>query len=383
MKKKMPLDEDVSKILNATYILNGFDLKWLWVPHRISTIGVSINNIHLQNEKLCALMQPTMVGGSHGRKIKYDYQLFYSPIKTETTTYFHGRTPIIELIDGQGKGRVEIPIKKCGLQGLKDYQYTVLVRGFNLDTLPPHEKFGFTTKGFGAWVLPAQIKNGKLQFDFEMRLIANSPRFSRFTGWITDIVDNLRLRKDEEKKEIAGKKVRDPREVDPGYISNGFIDYTIVAAPNGYITNWPDAEIEPSRLYRLKNLKQPNKFKSLITIRGTNQIIYPHAFVGINGFFFELNKDFPKDYGIYVQQTHFENQNFQYDPLTGIMEFNTYAYLRNDPTRITRNKTLTNVQARFSLIQTHDDPHQRIKEKKIKGRTKANKNQGTEIGLIL
>jgi len=378
----MPLDTEVNKLLDSTMVLNGWNLEWLWIPHRISKLGVGIENISVTNNSVSGLLQPNMLGGSHGRKIKYDYSLYYSPIKTETTRFFHGRSPTIDLIDGKGSGSVKLDAKLCGVNGLNKHQYAIILRGFNFNTLAPYENYGFTTKGLGAWILPGVIENGKLKFDFQMRLFAQSPKQNRFIEFCTDLLDNARLRKNENfKNNVCGKNVRDPRLVNPGYMSQGFVDYTIVAAPNGHVTNWPDGKKRPSSLYKLKNLKMPNKFQKVTPIIGTNKIVYPNAFVGINGFYYEVNRDIDKrQYGIYLQKAHFCNKDFDYNPLSGIMEFNTKAFLMNDPTRFTRQRTLTNVRASFALVQTHDD-HSELKEESYSGRTKSDVNKGSETSF--
>ncbi len=283
-------------------LLDGFEFRWKKHPHRINKIGAKIAS----HSGRLTLEGGTWATGEAGSDLA-DHKLFYARLSGSSIRTLDKTSPRLKLTGQIKPGAIEhatatrtiwLNLTKLGLAD--HHRFSVLLRGFSLDTDPSHE-VGFTTKGIGAKVYDVAVYKGA----------HTGTRWLKFKLWLR----------------IEAGKVPERWQKLRHYEASGRVHYTVVALHHGRITRKTHgytlrylAGIEPKRAPATPSAQR-------VVIRGKPGL--SGAVVGLTGFDIRLNPKKRFYSGRYMRDIRVRNHAFHYSKSTGKMSFRCDGYFSN------------------------------------------------------
>ena len=313
---------------HATYILDGFSMRWQKQPHRLSKLaaGMMLVQNDAAGERVSAIGRLVFKGGAWSEKDDFDYDLDYTLVRSKKIHFYHGEISDIELRNGVGERDVVVNLGSHGMALFPKDQIAVFVRGFYFDTGKSHAN-GFPISKFAVEIKnPVADNQGVLKFTARMKLEAG--------------VRHMYLHYKGDTR-VAGK-----------------LFYTVAATRYGVLTTRDHG-------YDLIGPNPGNPADRAVSIEGAPED-YPLAFVGAS----RISMDWG-DSAFLIRGITFRNKDFSYDPATGRMRFVCNAGMDN--TGENRFINQGRVDAAFVLMQVDDS----------KGRTTRDQFDGKAKGAFI
>jgi hypothetical protein len=304
----------IQELVNRAIITNGFSFKWKRRCHRVKEITFLPTYDNGKSELYCKVMGGAWAKNEKKSKDWFEFGYHFVPAKYSEKIFLHKITDEITLDGGKGKIKLELDLKKLGINS-NGNDIAILLDGFQIKTNEPYIN-GATITSLGAWTTPAKIysNNKKVSFNVEMELIGKT-----------------------------AKKLKKKRYIGDDYSCTGKVAYTIVWAKGGSVTTFEN-EGKPKLIGELPyKSEMDNEFCLNLQKKSKPD----STFVGLSGFHFVWdNKS-----GLYVSEMDHHIHDVFQDKENDEIHLKVMAKMWNARKAPFRQKIGVDIKGSYSLIE--------------------------------